>query len=363
MLRLAPAGRPDPNIPRPLLRPEAFRTVCGSVARRRRCSKLFTPLLSPALRRAAAFYKWLISKYPKVVSDCVEDRPGWTDSGVKVPVDTSLPNPNGVEFDNLFLDMNGIIHPASHPEDRCEGHNGSRQPAAEVVTATGQRDSHVTTGLVPLRLYHPSHIAFYRPPPETEDDMNLAVTDYLMRVFAAARPRQLLFMAIDGVAPRAKMNQQRARRFRSAQEAAEKEAEENKLRAEWEAEGREVCWRGGGRWQKGVGVEKEAEEHKLRAEWEAEGREVGLGGGHMLRARSDTRGKSGKRHEKRRGNSAQKKRSSRHRNSGSGPTIKPHFSNPTPPGYPPISPPRSPSPALGPPRSPPRRRAAPSTRT
>ncbi|EOD36897.1 hypothetical protein EMIHUDRAFT_62942 [Emiliania huxleyi CCMP1516] len=133
-----------------------------------------------------AFYKWLVTKYPKVV-----------------PVDTSRANPNGVEFDNLFLDMNGIIHPASHPENR--------------------------------------------PPPETEDDMNLAVTDYLERVFAAARPRKLLFMAIDGVAPRAKMNQQRARRFRSAQEAAEKEAEEERLRGEWEAEGREVPARKEGR--------------------------------------------------------------------------------------------------------------------
>jgi 5'-3' exoribonuclease 2 len=140
--------------------------------------------------------QWLSTKYPKIILDCTEHRVTWTESGERVPVDTSQPNPNGVEYDQLYLDMNGIIHPASHPEDR--------------------------------------------PAPETEDDMFISVTDYLERVFAAVRPRKLLFMAIDGCAPRAKMNQQRSRRFRSAQEAQERQEEEARLREEWAREGREV---------------------------------------------------------------------------------------------------------------------------
>jgi 5'-3' exoribonuclease 2 len=92
--------------------------------------------------------------------------------------------------------MNGIVHPCTHPEGK--------------------------------------------PAPETEADMMVEVFNYTERVVNMARPRKVLFMAIDGVAPRAKMNQQRSRRFRSAQEAAEKEVERKESIRLFEAMGNTV---------------------------------------------------------------------------------------------------------------------------
>jgi 5'-3' exoribonuclease 2 len=91
-----------------------------------------------------------------------------------------------------------------------------------------------------------------QPAPETEEEMMLEIFNYTERVVNMIRPRKLLFMAIgaafhcdvvhainadsitDGVAPRAKMNQQRSRRFRTAQEAKEKEVARTEAVAMWE---------------------------------------------------------------------------------------------------------------------------------
>ncbi|KRY61082.1 5'-3' exoribonuclease 1 [Trichinella britovi] len=75
-------------------------------------------------------------------------------------------------YDNLYLDFNGIIHSCSHPNF----------PDATFRCTEG--------------------------------------------IFQLIKPRKLLFIAVDGVAPRAKMNQQRSRRFMSA-----KEAEDSRLKA------------------------------------------------------------------------------------------------------------------------------------
>ena len=104
------------------------------------------------------FYRWLSERYP-LINQLIADN-------------AFLP-----EVDNLYLDMNGILHNCSHAND------------AEIAA-------------------------------KTDKDVLLAVFYYIDRIVHIVKPQQLLYMAIDGVAPRAKLNQQRSRRFRSAKDAS-----------------------------------------------------------------------------------------------------------------------------------------------
>ncbi|EFX02767.1 exonuclease [Grosmannia clavigera kw1407] len=103
------------------------------------------------------FFRWLSERYPAISQLIAENR---------IP-----------EFDCLYLDMNGIIHNCTHSD------------SDDAFTRLG------------------------------EEEMFIRIFNYIEHLFGKIKPKQLFFMAIDGVAPRAKMNQQRSRRFRTALDA------------------------------------------------------------------------------------------------------------------------------------------------
>lgn len=55
-----------------------------------------------------AFFKWLRDKYPKIIVSAVEEAIEDEDGFARC-VDPTAPNPNGVEFDNFYIDMNGCV--------------------------------------------------------------------------------------------------------------------------------------------------------------------------------------------------------------------------------------------------------------
>jgi len=115
---------------------------------------------STALFGIPKMFRWLTDQYPDIINNRLEEGLG-----------------EDIEVDNFYLDMNGIIHPCTHGNNENE--------------------------LVFL----------------DETAMFKKIFLYVDRLYKMVQPNQVLYLAVDGTAPRAKMNQQRSRRFRSAKEA------------------------------------------------------------------------------------------------------------------------------------------------
>ena len=78
--------------------------------------------------------------------------------------------------DYLYLDLNGVIHNATHGDS-------------------------ITQGV------------------RSDESVAVYIMGYICNIFKQIQPKKLLFIAVDGVAPRAKLNQQRSRRYRAAIDA------------------------------------------------------------------------------------------------------------------------------------------------
>jgi hypothetical protein len=111
-------------------------------------------------------------KIPSAEDDSTHDDPASRGGRIPSPAFASEPEQ---QCDVLHVDMNGLMHPCTHD-----------------CGARGE--------------------------PDSENEMFERVEQALRNIVKLVAPRKELHLAIDGVAPRAKVNQQRARRFSSAHE-------------------------------------------------------------------------------------------------------------------------------------------------
>ncbi|KAI5170078.1 5'-3' exoribonuclease 1 [Pancytospora epiphaga] len=102
-----------------------------------------------------SLYKWLTQRYP----------------AIKKPISEK----SRQDVDCLYLDFNAIVHPC------CNKGFGNME--------------------------------------DTETQLYSNIINYVNKLMSIVHPKKLLYIAIDGVAPRAKLNQQRARRFVKAKES------------------------------------------------------------------------------------------------------------------------------------------------
>jgi len=112
------------------------------------------------------FFRYITNKYTNIIIDNID------------------------ELDNLFFDLNCLIHPC----------------VQEVIRDYPDLVNDYNSNLLQHNI---SSITRF------EEQVYKEISKYLLHLITFSNPQKLIYLAIDGVAPRSKMKQQRSRRFRS----------------------------------------------------------------------------------------------------------------------------------------------------
>lgn len=138
---------------------------------------------------------------------------------LKKSISTSVPS----EVDHLLIDMNGVIHEAA-------------QRVFKYGKYAPQKQSSI---IIPKRRLKKAPAA---PKQVSMKDLYACVKVEVNRLVDIAQPRKTVFLAIDGVAPMSKQNQQRQRRFRAAKERAERGGDKDAFDSACITAGTEFMW-------------------------------------------------------------------------------------------------------------------------
>ena len=170
------------------------------------------------------FYRWLSERYPLMNQPFTrypdekskEEIMVRRNANSRSEVDTyevnrsvdlnELNTTTSPDISHLYIDLNGVLHGCAH--NNADQTNLGDLEEEEVTEQTANENE----GDMKDRIRH--------------DEIIDHVEAYLDRLIGdIARPTTLVYIAIDGVAPRAKLNQQRARRFKTGAESSSESME------------------------------------------------------------------------------------------------------------------------------------------
>ncbi|EAL62473.1 hypothetical protein DDB_G0289921 [Dictyostelium discoideum AX4] len=135
-----------------------------------------------------SFYRWLIENFPKVLEN----------------------NLNGeIKFNNLYIDMNGVVHNAiklDHSPTSSSSSSSTTTTPPTTPTTTYSKDKEVVLMLK-------SELS--------DEKLKERIFYRLDQMVNNVNPSSLLYIGVDGVPPRAKAIEQRKRRFKSSKETVD----------------------------------------------------------------------------------------------------------------------------------------------